>query len=162
MTLRLDSPRLHYRAFVPEDAPALLELFLQWQQEQPRHKYQFAVVEKTTGRLIGNGGVRSGADTPQQAELGCELHPDVWGQGYGREIVATLVQFAFAELKLHRLWAECLSENTGAWKIVEKCGFRREGHLQQCEWLQGRWRDHFLYALLASEWGAENLSHPLN
>jgi ribosomal-protein-alanine N-acetyltransferase len=36
--------------------------------------------------------------------------------------------------------------------VLEKAGMRREGHFREDTWQEGKWRDSFLYAILADEW----------
>ena len=47
-----------------------------------------------------------------------------------------------------------MAENAGSARVLEKLGMRREGHFREHEWMQGRWWDTFLYALLDHEWWA--------
>src|SRR5215510_9233814 len=96
---------------LPEDVARLVQDFIGWQHEQPRYKFQLAIVLQTTYLLIGTCGIRMVTVLAQEAELGYELHPDYWGQGYATEAVRTMLAFAFQTLRLQRVWAQCLAEN---------------------------------------------------
>ena len=61
--------------------------------------------------------------------------------------------FGFGELKLHRLWATCLADNTASARVLEKLGMQLEGRLRENEWFKGRWWDTLHYAILEQEWG---------
>ena len=63
----------------------LVHDFIRWQHEQPRCKFQLAIVLPTTQQLIGSCGIRMATAYAQQVELGYELHPEYWGQGYATE-----------------------------------------------------------------------------
>lgn len=58
------------------------------------------------------------------------------------------------DLKLHRIWASCFSENIASARVMEKLDMRQEGHLQENDWLKERWWDTLLYAMLQREWKA--------
>ena len=138
----------------PDDVQAFLGGFLAWQREQPRARYQLAIVRRADGRLIGNCGIRQEHAGDFQAELGYELDPAYWGQGYATEVGRAMLAFGFKELHLHRVWAGCLAENAASAHVLEKLGMRREGHLRENQWMKGRWWDTWLYAILLHEWQA--------
>ena len=77
-----------------------------------------------------------------------------WGKGYGREILALALRFAFGESNLHRVQLTVFSYNERAIALYEKAGFRREGVFREFMQRDGRWYDMYLYALLAEEWEA--------
>jgi ribosomal-protein-alanine N-acetyltransferase len=72
-------------------------------------------------------------------------------QGYMREAIAGIVQFAFTTLDLSRVEAACLPENAASRGVLEKCGFKYEGVAQSYLQINGRWRNHVLYANLRSD-----------
>ncbi len=69
-------------------------------------------------------------------------------QGYMREAITGLVHHAFVELDLSRIEAACLPENAASRGVLEKCGFKYEGVAQSYLQINGRWRNHVLYANL--------------
>jgi RimJ/RimL family protein N-acetyltransferase len=136
----------------PGDAQRFVQLFLDQQEEQPRHKFQLAVVLKSNGQLIGNCGIRQASAGAHEADIGYELSPDQWGHGYATEAARAIVQFGFAELKVHRIWAWCIADNVASTRVLEKIGLKLEGRLRDKEYFKGRWWDTLLYALLKDEW----------
>jgi hypothetical protein len=52
----------------------LVQDFIGWQHEQPRCKFQLAMLLQTNYRLIGMCGIRMATAYAQEAELGYELH----------------------------------------------------------------------------------------
>ncbi|MGH7467436.1 MAG: GNAT family N-acetyltransferase [Longimicrobiales bacterium] len=111
----------------------------------------FAIVDRTTDSVIGLCGLVLNA-ARDQAELWYLLAPALWGQGLVTEAAGELVDRAFRDLALHRVWASCVPENPASTRVLEKLGFRREGHLRKNLLIQAHWRDSFLYAILADEW----------
>ena len=168
-----ETPRLLLREFVPADwqavlvyasdpdvlrfkttAPAsalevqagLSEIRNQ-QKAVPRTRYEMAIVRKDTGVLIGWLPLLLDADL-RQAEVGWTLARAHWGHGFATEAAQFALSFAFETLKLHRVWARCVPENTASWRIMEKIGMRREGCHKQSVWLKNAWVDNFVYAVL--------------
>jgi [ribosomal protein S5]-alanine N-acetyltransferase len=71
--------------------------------------------------------------------------------GYMREAILALTHHAFTRLDLSRLEAACLPENTPSRGVLEKCGFKYEGVAQSYLQINGRWRNHVLYANLRGD-----------
>jgi RimJ/RimL family protein N-acetyltransferase len=142
-----------YLRFSPEEqGSGLVQMFLDWKHEQPRCRFQWAVLLPADGRLIGNCGIRKRSADAREADIGFELDPGQWGRGYATELAATLLRFGFVELGLHRITAHCLAENTASARVLEKAGLRQEGRLRENEWMWNRWWDTLLYGILEPEW----------
>lgn len=145
----------------PEDVHSFVNRFIGWSKEQPRRRFQFAIVLRgrdksvpTEGQFIGNCGIRMKFANAQEADLGYELDSHYWGHGYATEAATALLSLGFKDLHLHRIWAHCIAENTASAHVLEKIGMRLEGHLHQNEWMKNRWWDTLQYAILDYEWQA--------
>lgn len=136
------------------EARSFVQMFLDWQQEQPRRRFQLAILVAEEGRLIGNCGIRMGGAGARQAELGYELDPAYWGRGYASEAARALLAFGFRDLTLHKVSARVVADNAASVRVLERLGFQREGHLRENEFFKGRWWDTLLYGLLDREWQA--------
>ena len=68
-----------------------------------------------------------------------------------REGLEAVVHYAFNEMDLSRLEAACLPENSASRGVLEKTGFKYEGVAQSYLQIDGRWRNHVLYANLRSD-----------
>lgn len=68
--------------------------------------------------------------------------------GYMREAIEAVVHYAFHTLDLSRIEAGCLPENTPSRGLLESCGYKYEGVAQAYLQINGRWRNHVLYANL--------------
>lgn len=178
--MQIETPRLLLRDFTLDDVEALaacqtderfwryydrvedieartrelVALFVGWQDAQPRMRFQLAVILKQDGSLIGDCGLRQRlqASYGGQAELGYELDPRHWGNGYATEAAQALLAYGFETLGLHRVWATCLAINAPSWHLMERLGMRREGVLEKNGRLNGGWVDTYLYGLLEDEW----------
>jgi len=73
------------------------------------------------------------------------------GQGLMTEALSLTAQYAFGPLGLHRLEANIQPDNTRSLALVQRAGFRREGYSPKYLRIEGIWRDHERWALLAPE-----------
>ncbi len=87
----------------------------------------------------------------QAASLGYWIGKRHARQGYMTEAVRLVTRHAFSELKLHRVEAACIPDNEPSRRLLERCGFIREGLAREYLRINGRWRDHLLYALVREE-----------
>jgi RimJ/RimL family protein N-acetyltransferase len=118
---------------------------------QPEHWYQLAVERKAAEGLIGDIAFRLSADA-RQSEVGFTLARAHQGQGYAAEAVGRLVDYLFADLNLHRVFANCDPQNAASIRLLERLGFRREGLFVDSLWYKGTWASELWYALLRREW----------
>lgn len=130
----------------------LVRMFVDWQAEAPRQRFQWAVVLPGDGRIVGNCGVRMRSAEEGEADIVFELHPDHWGKGYATELARALLCFGFNGLGLRRVSAQCVAENEASAHVLDKVGMRREGRLERHFRMKGRWWDTLLYGILRSEW----------
>lgn len=72
-------------------------------------------------------------------------------QGLMKEAIAAVVHYAFTTLDLSRIEAGCLPENTPSRRLLEQCGYKYEGVAQSYLQINGRWRNHVLYANLRND-----------
>ena len=137
-----------------EAAQDLLDTFAAGWEAEPQVHYEMAVVCTETGEKIGRAEITRDY-AGESAMIGWMLIPGAWGKGYATEIAEALIGFCFGELKLRRVYALCHPDNTASWKVMEKCGMRREAHyVRKCRYDKAdgvRWEDELEYALLRDE-----------
>ncbi|WP_342775078.1 GNAT family N-acetyltransferase [Halosimplex halophilum] len=85
------------------------------------------------------------------AEVGYFFAPDAWGNGYATAAVERVVDYAFEELRLHRVHARVFAFNEGSARVLEKVGFEREGVLREAAYMHGEYVDELRYGLLEPE-----------
>ena len=64
-------------------------------------------------------------------EIGFFADKDHEGQGYVTEAVRAVMGFIFEQLKAHRVRMECDDTNERSWRVAERCGMVREGHIRE-------------------------------
>jgi RimJ/RimL family protein N-acetyltransferase len=136
----------------PKDAQEFVQMFLDQQHEQPRIKFQLAIILKPDRQLIGNCGIRLESPGAHQGDIGYELSPNHWGRGYATEAAGAILQFGFTQLNLHRIWSWCMAENRGSARVLGKLGMRLEGRLRENEYFKDRWWDTLMFGMLKSDW----------
>jgi [ribosomal protein S5]-alanine N-acetyltransferase len=107
---------------------------------------------RVEGRLAGQvtldnivrGALRSGY-------LGYWIDRSEAGRGMASLAVALVCDHAFGPVGLHRVEADIRPENLPSQRLVERLGFQREGLLRRYLDIDGDWRDHISYALLAED-----------
>jgi ribosomal-protein-serine acetyltransferase len=106
------------------------------------------------GQHAGNIGYNKIDWTTRMTEIGYWLAEPFQGKGIMTRACRALVDYAFEELKLNRVFMQCAIGNTKSRAIPERLGFRQEGVFRQAEWLRGHFTDLVVYAVLAKEWQA--------
>ncbi|MEO6051284.1 MAG: GNAT family N-acetyltransferase [Pyrinomonadaceae bacterium] len=80
---------------------------------------------KMTGEMIGTSGIQPLEDTGEM-EVGYNLAEKYWRQGFGYECAMAWLKHGFETAGLQRIVAVAHPDNTGSWRIMEKCGMRYE------------------------------------
>lgn len=89
--------------------------------------YDWAIVERKSGRMIGTCGFTRFDFGNDSAEIGYVVNPDFWGHGYATEAVRRVIRFGFDFLAIHRIEAKYMVGNDASRRVMEKCGMQFEG-----------------------------------
>ncbi len=87
-------------------------------------------------------------------ELSIIVNPACAGRGFGRRIVAHLMECAFNKQGLHKLYLHCAGPNTRMIDIVRRAGFVQEGVYREEIHLDGQWYNTCRFGMLKSEYEA--------
>ncbi|MEX3007960.1 GNAT family N-acetyltransferase [Hoeflea sp. TYP-13] len=107
-------------------------------------------------QLVGGlniGNIRRAA--AQSCMIGYWMSENSAGKGLMLAGLKAAIPYIFQTLRLHRIEAACIPDNNRSVRLLEKANFRYEGYLRGYLKINGEWRDHHLYALLASDWGKD-------
>lgn len=122
-----------------------------WSRRAVRLKraYPLFLTVRDTSEVIGAATLDNIRQGPSQsASLGYWMSVRHARQGLMREAVGAMLAYAFEELGLSRVEAGTLPENAASRRLLETSGFKYEGVAQAYLQINGRWRDHVLYAAL--------------
>jgi RimJ/RimL family protein N-acetyltransferase len=145
----LVTARLLLRRSVPEDAEAIsayrsdpqVHRYQGWQRTDPESVraeilemagrepgepgwVQFSVIERATGRLIGDVGLCGVAGEPGVVKVGYTIAPAFQGRGYGTEAMRALVAYAFEVIDAEVVRAYADADNVASHRVAEKVGMR--------------------------------------
>lgn len=106
----------------------------------------------TRAGLIGEVVLWIRSTRHRQGEIGYMLHPTFHGQGFAREAAAPLLDLAFSQLGMHRVYGRTDARNTPSANLMRRLGMRQEAHFIGNEWFKGEWGDELIFAILEDEW----------
>ena len=179
----LETSRLLLREFRRSDAPAVFDIFsrpavTQYINSEPMESMQQAeekiearcrLFERKIGfrwastlreqpvRVIGSCGFFLVHRPHRISEIGYELHPDFWRQGYMYEALTPVIDLAFFQqdfFAVNRIEALTYLENPASITLLRKLGFVEEGVRREYGYWSGRHHDLRCFALLLRDWRA--------
>lgn len=120
---------------------------------------QFVISPLGERRALGGIGLRDIDRVNGSAEASIFItHREDWGRGYGTDAMHALLDFAFGEMRLHRVALHVFDYNPRAIRSYEKAGFVSEARLRRSRFHRGAHHDQLLMAILRSDW--ERLDRP--
>jgi len=150
--LPLITERLELRAYRIEDVPRIHELLYgneearrltggvwtigETQATVERHMRRqeldgfsfWLVVERATGEIVGEAGLKPFDDKGPEIELGYAFTPTAWGKGYATEAGRAALDEGFGTIGLEQIVAVTDEVNTRSQRVIEKLGFTPAGH----------------------------------
>jgi ribosomal-protein-alanine N-acetyltransferase len=126
--------------------------FIDWFRTRFAEKagVRWGISLKGTDSIIGTIGFNN-FTKKHRANLGYELHPDFWGNGYLTEALKAVVDFGFREIDINRIEAEVMQGNIASERLLTKIGFTREGILRQWMYWNENQYDMTMFSLLQSD-----------
>lgn len=100
--------------------------------------YDWAVVDRESGHMIGTCGFTSFNCPHDTAEIGYVLNPAYQGKGLATDAVRRVLDFGFDELGLHRIEAHFIEGNDASRRLMERVGMTFEGYARESMRIKGR------------------------
>jgi RimJ/RimL family protein N-acetyltransferase len=149
-----DPEVMRYWSSPPLDGPgAAVDLLREIRQHfKKRTFFQWGIARRADGLLLGTCTLFHLDAGNRRAEIGFALGRAHWRQGYVAEALGRLLEFAFGDLRLHRLEADVDPRNDPSLRTLERLGFRREGYLRERYHVNGDIQDTVMLGLLRREW----------
>jgi len=123
--------------------------------DQGKSRWHFVMCRLDSGQAIGTIGLFELDQVNGSAGMGIVVgEKTLWGKGYGTDSLNALLDFAFGELRLERVWLEVNDDNLRGKRSYEKCGFKFEGTQRHAMYRDGRYRDIDVMSILRDEWSA--------
>jgi len=134
-----------------EDSTAeYLDGLLASQVELPRTRFELAVEESASARVIGACDLS--LIERNVVDLGYMLGMADWGKGYATEIALALIDAAFFDLRAARIISTVDVNNKASIRVLEKIGMRWEAVFRKHRRAKNRWWDCHLYVLPREVW----------
>lgn len=114
--------------------------------------YDWAVIEKESGKMIGTCGFARLDERHSVGEIGYVLNKAFHHRGYAAEAAEAVIEFGFERLGLNRIEGRYMAENEASRHVMERCGMTFEGVLRQLMQVRGVYRDIGMCALLRSDY----------
>lgn len=118
----------------------------QAQAYQDAREVTFAIIRRADEEFVGAIGLDVRAEH-DRAELGYWIGQPFWGRGYASEAAYAVVQFAFDDLELNRIYANHFADNPASGRVLEKIGMAKEGCQRQHVLWWGEYRDLVCYGI---------------
>lgn len=115
-------------------------------QPEPRDSHRWILVLKASGEKIGTCGFHCWDRDACAVEVGYDLQPAFWRQGYISEALRAILAFAKADMQVKTVAAHIAEGNTASLRTAEKLGFIRTDETYD-EVFRGKKYRHFVYLL---------------
>lgn len=114
--------------------------------------FQFIVCRIEDDKAIGSAYLRDYDKEWRKAEFGMFIGEELdKGKGIGTEIMKLSTQFAFQELKLHKVYSRILADNKASFYSTQKNEYEKEAHLKDEVMINGEYRDIILVGKINPE-----------
>jgi ribosomal-protein-alanine N-acetyltransferase len=114
--------------------------------------YAFFIFRLRDDKLVGGATLsRVSRGVSMSCSLGYWAGAPHARRGHTSAAARRLVRFAFDELGLHRVEAACQPDNEPSKRLLEKVGFTAEGVARKYLKINGEWRDHLLFGIVAGD-----------
>lgn len=151
---RSDKETNKYQGWVPESMKETVDFITRnpLQFNLPETWFQLAVINKENDTIIGDIGVHFFGNQNKQVELGCTLNKKYQNKGYATEALTKVIDCLFRDFDKHRIITSIDPQNIDSIRLMERIGFRKEGHFIKSLFWKGMWVDDVIYALIEEDW----------
>lgn len=135
---------------MPESLEKAVEEVKYWGSLFPsKRSIYWAIALKDTNKMIGTAGFNVISFPNSRAELSYDLSPDYWGKGVMLKSIKGILTFSDQSLEIVRVQATVITDNERSIKVLERCGFKKEGILEKYEVVEGQHKDYYMYGRVA-------------
>ncbi|WP_280154404.1 GNAT family protein [Piscinibacter sp. XHJ-5] len=114
----------------------------------PSTALRLAIALRSTNQLVGTIGFHTVSAENRSAEIAYDLAPAMWGRGIATHLCGVLVAWAHTDARLVRVQATVLESNERSARVLQRCGFEREGLLRSYRQVRGRPGNFWMYSHL--------------
>ncbi|HNT34204.1 MAG TPA: GNAT family protein [bacterium] len=140
------NPFMPWENQVVQDAKDFIERSARSREQG--EELQLAIFERETDEFVGMIGLFQLDPFTPKGTIGYWIRTSKAGSGFATDAVSTLLAFCQQRLDLARVDACVASGNPASQRVLEKCGFRREGLKERAELCHGQWHDVVMYGIV--------------
>lgn len=126
-----------------EEAKKWIRFYL---ESEPRNQHRWIMVHKESGENMGTCGFHCWNREKGEIEMGYDLQPTYWRNGYASEALAAIIKFAADQMKVKKIYAHISVDNIASIRTAVKMGFVKTGE-QYYEEFRGEKFLHDIYYL---------------
>ena len=116
------------------------------------HRNKVFALETKDGIYLGGIGLHRIDWENRNAEAGIVIGKrEHWNKGYGTDAMMAILDFAFNQMNLHRVYLRVFEYNQRGVRSYQKCGFKKEGVLREDRYIGGEYRDTIMMGILKDE-----------
>ena len=167
----IETERLKLREMKKDDVPSLLEwmpdksIYEYWgkgpsvtdkdpnklfiKKEKETKSFHLGIALKEEDIVIGEIWVYL-IENDRMAKVAIRIGKKWQGNGYGKEALKMMTDFIFKNTEIKRLWTDVDIRNIPSIKILETCGYKREGLIRQGK-MVNNWCDYYIYGVLNTD-----------
>ncbi|MBO7677001.1 MAG: GNAT family N-acetyltransferase [Erysipelotrichaceae bacterium] len=117
--------------------------------ERPTKSFHLGIAEKQSDEVIGDLWVYL-IENDRMAQIAIRLSKDKQKRNFGTEALSAMTRFCFENTELQRLWTEVDVRNIASCRMLEKCGYTKEGLIRQGK-MVNTWCDYYIYGILKTD-----------
>ncbi len=156
-----NDPEMWFLDGGPPQPTSLEALLVHFDKNLENNSDDLSFAIEADSKYIGYCSLHEFDDVSRCCELSVEIGDKAyWGKGYGREVVRLLLDYAFKNRNLNRVWLKTHSENERAIRCYLACGFVEEGRMRQHIWIDGRFVDRVVMGILRSDVDLADMAKP--
>ncbi|RCX21442.1 ribosomal-protein-alanine N-acetyltransferase [Fontibacillus phaseoli] len=122
---------------------------------QTGHSFNWGIVDKAAGKVIGRICLFGFDEDHDRAEMGYAVSRTYWNRGIATEASRALIKYGFMELGLNRIEARCNEANFGSEKVMQNLGMTFEGLIREQLKIRNEYKNQKLYSILRREFLSE-------
>lgn len=115
----------------------------------------WGIALKENDKLIGDIQIYN-IENSRMAKVAFKIAKKHWGNSYTTEALQAVIKFCFTKTELQRIWSDVTKENIASCRVLEKCGFKREGLIRQGKMVLS-YCDYYIYGIIKDDFIAEQL-----
>lgn len=120
-----------------------------WVQRKPKPDFKWGIELKENRKIIGEIAIFD-IQNSRMGDVGYRINPLYWNKGITTEALLTVIDFIYNHTEIDRLNATADVRNIGSCRVLEKCGFVKEGLIRHGKMVSA-YCDYYIYGMLAED-----------